>query len=329
MGQTVSASGVNAHFQNGVAENQICTLQDAARTMLVHAKHQWPKAINAHLWPYAIQFANDVHMHTPAMEGKMPFSLFSIVGDSVPPKHFHPFGCPVYILSAWMQGNSKGPKWDECTRVGINLGNSPLHARSITIVLNIETGLASPQFHIKFDGLFETVHTFTFSINWHKQTGFVKTTADAPMEPPVPDSFTLPPQNAIPSNEAPAAHAQPQSNETAMAAADTAQDMTASEGVTSAPTEIDMTPETLPPVDSTTPALTEPLQMNAPNSVTPSSASSCVTTPTLRMRTRTIQPQSNIDKMSHLLLRPGTMSGIYKTSRYRRQWLILLLLLRR
>jgi GAG-pre-integrase domain len=37
--QTFSASGVNAHFQKGLAEKRIRDLQDAARTMLVHAKH--------------------------------------------------------------------------------------------------------------------------------------------------------------------------------------------------------------------------------------------------------------------------------------------------
>jgi hypothetical protein len=40
--QTISFSGVNAHFQNALAEKRIRDLQDSARTMLVHAKHRWP-----------------------------------------------------------------------------------------------------------------------------------------------------------------------------------------------------------------------------------------------------------------------------------------------
>jgi hypothetical protein len=47
--QMISHSGINAHFQNALAEKQIWDLQDAARTMLVHAKQFWPKAISAHL----------------------------------------------------------------------------------------------------------------------------------------------------------------------------------------------------------------------------------------------------------------------------------------
>jgi hypothetical protein len=52
--QSISFCGAHAHFQNSIAEKRIRDLQDSARTMLVHAKHRWPKAINAHLWPYAL-----------------------------------------------------------------------------------------------------------------------------------------------------------------------------------------------------------------------------------------------------------------------------------
>jgi hypothetical protein len=41
-GQTITFCGVNAHFQNAVAERRIRALQDQARTMLIHAQHRWP-----------------------------------------------------------------------------------------------------------------------------------------------------------------------------------------------------------------------------------------------------------------------------------------------
>ena len=53
-GQRLTFCGVNAHFQNGVAEHQIRELQGHARTMLIHASKWWPNAIDAHLWPYAL-----------------------------------------------------------------------------------------------------------------------------------------------------------------------------------------------------------------------------------------------------------------------------------
>jgi hypothetical protein len=55
--QTISFRGVNAHFQNGVTEQQIRTLQDQTRAILAHAQARWPSAVKAHLWPYAFRMA--------------------------------------------------------------------------------------------------------------------------------------------------------------------------------------------------------------------------------------------------------------------------------
>jgi hypothetical protein len=63
--QTLSFCGVNAHFQNGVAERRIRELQDMARTMLIHANRRWPQAITANLWPYALRMANDAFNSMP------------------------------------------------------------------------------------------------------------------------------------------------------------------------------------------------------------------------------------------------------------------------
>jgi len=48
-------------------------------------------------------------------------------------------------------------KWESRSKVGIYLGHSPLHARNIALVLNMDTGLVSPQFHVRFDKSFETI----------------------------------------------------------------------------------------------------------------------------------------------------------------------------
>jgi hypothetical protein len=57
-GQTISFCGVNAHFQNGIAEKMIRDLQESTRKQLLHAKSRWPKAIELNLWPYALRLAN-------------------------------------------------------------------------------------------------------------------------------------------------------------------------------------------------------------------------------------------------------------------------------
>jgi len=43
--QTISYTGVNAHFQN--------------RWMLLHAKARWSEAVSINLWPYALRNANN------------------------------------------------------------------------------------------------------------------------------------------------------------------------------------------------------------------------------------------------------------------------------
>jgi hypothetical protein len=155
--QTISFAGVNAHFQNALTKKRIRDLQDSARTMLVHAKHRWPQAISTHLWPYALRMANDIYMHAPLQSSKSPIDLFSKIASTTAPKHFHAFGCPVYVPTERMQQGGKGSKWEERARISLHLGTSPMHSRNISLVLNLRTGLVSPQFHIKFDDLFETV----------------------------------------------------------------------------------------------------------------------------------------------------------------------------
>ena len=140
-GQTISFCGVNAHFQNGVAERRIRTLQDQARAILAHAQARWPSAVNAHLWPYAIRMANEIHNSTPmskAKDGESPAELFH--GTKVRPNlnHFYPFGCPVFVLNERMQAGQKIPKWELRARIGLYLGMSTQHARTVALVLKRE-----------------------------------------------------------------------------------------------------------------------------------------------------------------------------------------------
>jgi hypothetical protein len=67
-------------------------------------------------------------------------------------------GCPVYVLHNSLQAGQQIPKWHKRARVGLYLGHSPAHARSVALVLNLDTGLVSPQFHVKFDEFLETVN---------------------------------------------------------------------------------------------------------------------------------------------------------------------------
>jgi hypothetical protein len=59
--QHLTFYGVNAHFQNGIAEKAIKDLQESARKQLLHARQCWPAAIHLALWPYTLR--STVHLH--------------------------------------------------------------------------------------------------------------------------------------------------------------------------------------------------------------------------------------------------------------------------
>ena len=157
-GQMISYCGVNAHFQNGIAEKQIRDLQEQARKQLLHAKSRWPSAVELNLWPYALRNANELRNTLPDKEdGSSPIERFCQTNVSPEIKHNHTFGCPVYALHNRLQAGGREPKWNPRARLGINLGPSPRHASSVSLVLNLQTGLVSPQYHLQFDDFFETI----------------------------------------------------------------------------------------------------------------------------------------------------------------------------
>jgi len=128
--------------------------------MLIHANTRWPSAVSVHLWPFAMRHACAVCNSTPALkrdDGRSPLQLFSGSKVDVNPKHWVPFGCPVCVLDNKLQNRRKINKWAQRTRVGIYLGFSPTHARTVALVLSLRSGLASPQFHVQFDTRFATM----------------------------------------------------------------------------------------------------------------------------------------------------------------------------
>ena len=176
-GQGLTFAAVNAHHQNGIAERRIRELQELARTMLIHATKRWPNVAEANLWPYAIRMANDVFNETPSFQDasrRSPLQIFANTNIHPNPKHWKPFGCPVYVLDSALQTTGIHHKWKQRSEVGIYIGRSPQHARSVALVLNLTTGLVSPQFHVKFDSGFHTVKQNPgIESLWQIKAGFV------------------------------------------------------------------------------------------------------------------------------------------------------------
>jgi hypothetical protein len=181
-GQTTTYCGVNAHWQNGIAEKGIRDLREQARTSLLHAIDKWPSAVTTHLWPYALHHAAAIHNSLPRKDGRSAIELFSNVDVAPNLKAFHTFGCPVYALDNRLQVNQPVSSWLPRARLGLNLGQSPRHARNVSLVLNLNTGLVSPQFHIKHDEFFETIsrHLPTPPALWIRLVGLKRPLSSIP-----------------------------------------------------------------------------------------------------------------------------------------------------
>ena len=157
-----SFSGVGAKHQNGVAERNIKTIAQYARANMLHLATHWPQQASARFWPQAVDYAIWVFNRMPNMEsGISPNELWSSARGNagIELSRTHVFGCPVYVLDAALQDGQKIPKWNPRARLGLFLGFSNLHSSQVPMVLNVESGKISPQFHVIFDDKFETVHS--------------------------------------------------------------------------------------------------------------------------------------------------------------------------
>jgi hypothetical protein len=160
-GQGLSHSTVGTHHHNGVAEASIKHVIASARTMLIHAALCWPDASDHELWPMALAHTVSLHNITPSMQtGRLPEEVWTRSHSTHSClRNAHMWGCPLYILDPRGQAGHKIPAWDPHSRRAQNMGFSPLHASSVALARNLNTGNISPQFHVVYDDFFETVHT--------------------------------------------------------------------------------------------------------------------------------------------------------------------------
>ena len=110
--------------------------------MLLHAIRYWPEFITIILWLFATKCAqdrmNNLHVDLNIETPDMIFS--NTKAENVQLKHYHTFGCPVYILDSILKTNPKEvPKWEPRSRLGIYIGHLHAHAGSVALFLNPKT----------------------------------------------------------------------------------------------------------------------------------------------------------------------------------------------
>ena len=157
--QEYTYCGVGAHHQNGIAEAKNKTISYGARKILLHARRKWPTVIKASLWSFAL-LADTKRDNELSLDelGKSPLEIFAGIEAEIHCEDFHTWGCPVFVLAEENQSGLTGtPKWEPRARAGVYLGHSLTHAGNVALVLNLQTGHVSPQYHLVFDDDFTTV----------------------------------------------------------------------------------------------------------------------------------------------------------------------------
>ncbi len=78
----------------------------------------------------------------------------------------------VALFMSWMRHFRMGrkyQKWSPRARLGLFLGFSEVHSSQVPLMLNVDTGKISPQFHVIFDDTFQTVHSLPSNKPIHTQ----------------------------------------------------------------------------------------------------------------------------------------------------------------
>jgi hypothetical protein len=162
-------SGVGANHQNGVAERSIWTVTQWARAMLLHSSLHWPEVADLKLWPFALDHAIFLWNNMPHRDTRLaPIEVFTSTKFQNY-KHLercHVWDGPVFVLDPALQDGKKIPKWNPRSRLGMYLGNSPVHSSTIARVLNLRTGYITAQYHAVHDDLFSTVHDDGTALAW-------------------------------------------------------------------------------------------------------------------------------------------------------------------
>ena len=93
---------------------------------------------------------------------------------------FHVWGCPVYVLGSALSGGRSIPRWKPRLSRGMYVGHSIKFGHSVPLVLDLDTGSITGQFHVVFDDWFQTVpSTSNTKVNfnhndWYKTFGLTE-----------------------------------------------------------------------------------------------------------------------------------------------------------
>ena len=139
-----------------ITEQAIQTILGEAQTLLMHAAIQWPDTADTNLWQMAINYTptSTITCHWHACPDEFPFrsTSFSLTFS----RHAH-------LGYSLLCPQPQTPGWTEATQMEATIMLRSLHSFQsfpcilCPLVLNLNTGKISPQFHIVFNDWFTSV----------------------------------------------------------------------------------------------------------------------------------------------------------------------------
>lgn len=123
------------------------------------------------LWTYALIYMVHVDYTVPTLQnGISLLKLFSGIQVVSCMQDQCTFTCPVFALQNSLAVGNSIPGWSLQAQLALNLDPSPVHVQNLYLVLNLVTGLVSPQYHCHYNDFFETTHhsrpDITVSATW-------------------------------------------------------------------------------------------------------------------------------------------------------------------
>ncbi len=132
-----------------------------AQTFMVHPSLHWTDrgSDDIYFLPFAVKHAVWLYNRVPNRQSGL--TLLELLTKSKADHRdllcSHVWGCPAIVLEPKMKNDQKLPKRNLSARVGQFLGYFGAHSLLVAIVQYMSTVHVSPQFHVVFDDLFETV----------------------------------------------------------------------------------------------------------------------------------------------------------------------------
>lgn len=111
------------------------------------------------LWPFAMDYSAFLYNHIPSFKsGRAPIEKLSgLFFNCKVVNQARVWGCPAFVLDLRLQDGNRIPKFAMKAWCGQFLGFSTQHSSTIRLIHNLRTGDISPQWHVVYDKLFETV----------------------------------------------------------------------------------------------------------------------------------------------------------------------------